>query len=52
MFGTTLVSGIFIVVHSISTFIINMIVVGFSFDHLVGISELGIIENDKMTPNV
>jgi hypothetical protein len=29
-----------------------MTMVGFLFNHLVGISELGIIENDKMTPNV
>lgn len=49
---TSQVSGIFIVVHSIYVGIANMIIVGFWLVHLVGIGELGTVENARMIPNV
>jgi len=43
--GTSPISGTFIVVHSIFTFVTNMRGIGFWLDHLVGIGELGMVEN-------
>jgi hypothetical protein len=49
---TSQVGGIFIVAHSIYAIIGNMIIIGFWLVHLSGTSELGMVENAKMTQNV